>query len=219
VSKKFLLLALTLGFVLALAPFALAQDDTADDDAADDDAADDDVADDDVADPFTLTGTANGNAPPLTLEANTAYEFAFDVFNASGGAVAIKKVDITLPSVAYVLDTANLHAPDALHPDNGSWAVDFDDISYTITWEFSGVVSSVEVGDIKEGEMLTFSFMATTDADATDGFAWVLTGDDQATTMVSDTFYFGDDDETPPDDDTSPTGDDDDDDDSGGCGC
>lgn len=197
--KKFLLIALMMAAVFAMSGMVMAQDD-------------------DATEVFGLTGTANGESS-VALVAGTDYEFAFDVFNTSGGDVAIKKVDITLPNTNYVMGT--YAAPDAIHSDM-EWTVEFDETTGTISWESSGTgaMSSAEIGDIAEGDMLTFSFMATTDDAATDGFAWLLTGDDAGATFVSGVWYFGgtDDDVTPPDDDT--VGDDDDDDnDSGGCGC
>lgn len=196
-SKKFLLIALMMASVFAMSGMVMAQDE-----------------------PFGLTGTAGG-ASAVTLQPDTAYEFAFEVSNTAGGDVAIKKVDITLPNTSYVL--GDYAAPDALHPEDVEWGVEFDEDSGMISWETSGVgaMSSAEIGDIREGEMLSFSFMATTDADASDGFTWTLTGDDNGATMVSGIYTFegGDDDDVTPDDDDTGDNGDDDDDDSGGCGC
>jgi len=202
VFKKFLLIAL---MVCAMAVVAYAADDDAsptDDDAtpADDDASP--PADDDSTDIFGLTGTAGG-AYPVMLKANTQYDFAFDVFNKNGGTIAIKKVDISLPSKTYKVD-GTVAAPKALHPTLGTWKADYAEATATITWEFQGMVSSAEVGDIKEGETLTFSFVATTDAAGTDGFAWTLTGDDAAATFVSGVWDFSGGEISPTDDDESP---------------
>lgn len=195
-SRKFLYLALAMTFVFASS--AMAQEDV-----------------------FGLTGYADDQARPLTLDNNTEYTFAFDVFNQSGDDVAIQVVQISLPSAGYELDEANLEAPEALHPEN-EWDVDYDSASYTITWESSGAGhnSTADLGDIREGEMLQFSFVATTDSNkaASDGFAYTLTGDDNGETEVSGLFEFG----ATPDDDDDTSGDDDDDNDdndSGGCGC
>jgi len=200
-------------FALCFAPLALAQDD-----------------------PFGLVGYADGDSPPLTLHNDTEYEFAFNVFNQSGGEVAIRVVRITLPSNQYILDVHDLAAPEALHAVC-TWWVDYQEDSYTIIWESggSGYYSTAEIGDIREGEMLSFTFRATTDNNkaATDGFPWTLTGDDGGATEVSDVFEFGpgsddddddDDDYMYPDDDESDddfhgNGDDDDDDDDSSCGC
>ena len=195
-SKKFLLLALAMTFVFASSAFA--QDD-----------------------PFGLTGYADGQGPPLVLDNNTTYEFAFDVFNQSGGDVNIKMVEISLPTAGYELDEVALEAPGALHPEN-EWDVSYDEGDFTITWESSGAGhnSTADIGDIREGEMLQFSFVATTDSNkaATDGFPYVLTGDDSGETVVQGLFEFG---QAPADDDddTGDEDDDDDDNDSGGCGC
>jgi hypothetical protein len=213
VSKKFLLIAMIMTFVFAMSGFAIAQDD---DTAADDD---DDSA---PADPFHLEGLANGEYP-VVLEAEMQYEFAFDVFNDAGGDVKIKNVAITLPNTSYAMDDFEAEM-DGVTEDY-TWKAVYDEETATITWEAFGATSSVEMGDIAEGEMLTFSFLATTDADATDGFAWTITGDNDGDTSATDVFFFGgepgDDDDTVPtdDDDDTVDGDDDDDDDSGGCGC
>ena len=201
VSKKFLLIALSMTFVFAMSTFALAQDDD--------------------ADPFSLTGTANGEYP-LVLAPDTEYEFAFDVFNDSGSSVAIHKVDITLPTTDYVMGDYDFPPIDADGDEVGGWQ-DAVFEGGTISWEAFGATSSAEMGDIVEGDMLTFKFMATTDTDengaATDGFAWVLTGNDAGATFVSGVFYFSGVPPTPGDDDNDDVDSDDDDDDSGGCGC
>ncbi len=167
--------------------------------------------DDDASPYFALSGTANGFSPPIVLAAYSRYEFAFEAFNnaPAGNSIAIKKVDISLPNTNYALNTATLAAPAAKHPDRGSWQVNFVAASATITWEFQGAISSVEFGDIESGESLVFPFTATTDAGATDGFAWRLTGDDAAGTDAYGVFYFTEP-EPPPDDDAATVT---------GCGC
>lgn len=198
--KKCSVIALALALTLGVATFASAQDE----------------------DVFGLTGKAGGEYP-VVLENNTEYEFAFEVFNTNGGDVAIQKVEISLPNTNYALDSSALVAPEALHSGN-VWTVDWVSDSATIAWEsMGGKGSSAEVGDIREGEVLTFTFTATTDSAkaASDGFPWTLTGDDNGATVVSDVWTFaggdGDDDDTSGDDDSGDEGDDDDDDDS--CGC
>jgi len=210
VSKKFLFMALTMALVFALSGFAFAQDD--------DTAGDDDTTE---GDPFSLTGTANGEYP-VVLASETEYEFAFEVFNEGGGEVAIKNVAITLPTTSYAIG-AYEETFDGVH-DGYFWQAAFDEDTATISWEAFGATSSVEMGDIQEGDMLTFSFFATTDTEPNDGFSWVLTGDDAGATVVNGIWFFGevaDDDDTGPEpgDDDTDDGDDDDDDDSGGCGC
>ncbi len=78
------------------------------------------------------------------------------------------------------------------------------------------------IGDIHERELLAFSFIATTDNDATDGFPWVLHGD-QGNDIEGMGYWFDDDDGPSDEDDDTPVPDDDDDreeeDDSGGCRC
>ena len=181
-------------------------------------------------DAFHLEGTADGEFP-VTLAPETAYTFAFDVFNDAGGDEAIKYVAITLPTTAYTMGTY-AEETDGFN-DGYTWFASYDVDSAAISWEAVGTPSSVETGDIGEGEMLTFAFMATTDVDATDGFDWLLTGD--AGTAVAGSLTFGeetdddttvdddatddDDDDVVPDDDDDTAGDDDDDDDDGGCGC
>ena len=158
------------------------------------------------AEPFSLTGTANGASPPVVLQASTMYAFAFDVFNTGGGTEAIKQLDITLPNASYAVEEATLRAPTALHPDRGAWTVTYATDTATLTWLFQGTVSSAELGDIDQGQDLVSPFRATTDAAATDGFAWTLTGD-AGTVVGPDVFYFNssynDDDIGPDDDDDS----------------
>lgn len=172
-------------------------------------------------DPFGLSGYANGDSPPVVLQDNTAYEFAFDVFNFTGGEVSIQRFDITLPNAEYTLDEAALEAPQALHEDM-LWQVDYHATSYTVTWESicTGTSNSAEVGDIREGEILQFRFTATTDSNttkaATDGFLWKLTGDDNET-VVSGLLEFGE--GSTDDDDDNTTEDDDDDNENANCGC
>ena len=215
-TKKFLWLALILSLVWVGAAYA--QD------------ADDDAADDDVAASFadsSVTFTA-----PDALEANTEITFEFQVFNAApvpegdDAGIGIKQVDLVLPSADYVYADEQPAAPMPLHPDKvAKWEVSFDSANQTITWQTFGVVSTEEFGDIREQDVLTFSFVATTDGGPTDGFAWTLYGDDTAGSTVSGTWFFGDDDTTDDDivdDDTVPDDDNDDNNDSGGgggCGC
>ncbi|HPQ71297.1 MAG TPA: hypothetical protein PKW95_19375 [bacterium] len=216
-TKKFLLMALILSFVFVLSGLAFAQED---DDAADDD--DDDAADDD--DDATFDDSTVEFTSPSALEANTPYEFQFQVFNAAAAASDkgewIKQVDMVLPD-GYLVDDTNLEGPACLHPGDycdGSWDVQFDATSATITWQSFGIVTTEEYGDIREQDVQTFTFNATTDEGPTDGFNWILTGDEGS--VVSGTAYIGgaDDDDITPDDDTDNGGNDDDDDDDG-CGC
>ncbi len=164
--------------------------------------------DDDTADLFEFSGTANGTSPPLVLRADSRYQFAFVALNnaPAGNPIAIRKVGITLPNASYGLNATSLDAPTAKHPDRGSWTVYFDDSTATVTWVFQGAMSSAQVGDIDEGESLTFSLTATTDAAGTDGFAWKLTGDDAAGACSSGTFWFNTAEPSPDDESPVPCG-------------
>lgn len=235
-AKKLLLLMLILSLALVLHSVALAQtddddamdDDTTDDDATDDDAADDDAADDDD-DGGEFTDSYLEFDSPTALEADIDYEFNLTVYNAATFEEKGKQgewiyaIDLTMPSEDYVVDTETLAGPDPIHSGTDDeyeitgWEANFDPSSATISWQCFGVVTSATYGDIREGDLLAFQFMATTDAGATDGFPWVLHGD--MGTDVEGTAYITeeptDDDE---DDDDMGTRDDDDDD-GGGCGC
>ena len=218
-TKKFLWMTLILSLALVFSAVAYAQED---DDAADDDVvADDDAADDD----FDASTVAFTN--PVGLDANTTYTFEFEVFNAAEAVtkgekgIWINKVEMVLPSEDYVLagDEEQPEAPDCLNAGDycDDWEAIFDSTNNMITWQSFGMVTTVEYGDIREQDVQTFSFIATTDADPTDGFAWTLWGDNGA--FVQGIWNFpgpepDDDDITPDDDDGG-----DDDDDSGGCGC
>ena len=162
-------------------------------------------------DVFHLEGTANGDSPPVTLAPETEYEFAFDVFNDAGGDVAIKAVAITLPTIAYVIGDFTETFP-GIH-DDFEWEAEYDEDTGTMLWEAFGSASSAEMGDIAEGDMLTFKFFATTDESGSDNFSWMITGDDNGATTAAGVFSFSG--EVDDDDDD----DDEDDDDDGGCGC
>ena len=169
---------------------------------------------------------------PEALDAEAMYEFIFEVTN---NAVAerekadwIKQVDLMMPSQEYVVDENELTAPNPLYGDTDDvteidrWEVSFDSNTSTITWQCFGVVTSAEYGDIREGDTLSFSFVATTDVNedgiATDGFNWILYSDEG--NMVSGTSYIGED--SLDDDDNDDDNDDnnnDDDSGGGGCGC
>ena len=196
-------------------------DDTTDDD--DDTTDDDDDTGDDDDDFFASTLVFDS---PTALDPETEYEFQFTVTN---NAIAddeekaewIKAVDLTLPSQEYLLDETDLTAPEPLYPEETErWEVEFDANSSTISWQCFGVVTSVNYGDIREGDFLSFQFIATTDSVPTGtyesevGFNWVLYGDNE--NVVPGTSYIG---EEPVDDDDDTLGDDDDDSGGGGCGC
>ena len=205
-TRKLFWMALILSFVFA-SGLAFAQED--------DDAADDDAADDDAVDWVTFTD-------PAALEGNTEYEFTFSVFyNAEPEAkgLGIKQVDMNLPGTDYILEEEGQPAPpDCLNADCDRWEVYVDTENKSISWQSFGTVSTIEYGDIREQDVQTFAFIATTDDVPTDGFAWSLWGEDDSLVKEGVWFFGGDDDDIAPDDDTEPD-DDDDNDDSGGCGC
>ena len=170
---------------------------------------------------------------PAALNPSQEFDFSFLVTNAatSGDASAewIMQVELSMPSDGYVVNSSALTAPAPLHPTEISeWEVNFLSSTNTITWS-TVAMGTTATGDIREQESLAFDFTATTDAEATDGFDWELTGD--GGTIVSGTAYIGDepgdddddddDDDTfnDDDDDTDSFGGDDDDDDDSGCGC
>ena len=97
----------------------------------------------------------------------------------------------------------------------------FDYTNKTITWQSFGTVTTVEYGDIREQDVQTFAFIATTDQYPTDGFAWTLFGDDGSFLEGLWNFVPEPDDDTIDDDTFEPDDDDggDDDDDDDGCGC
>lgn len=203
-TKKFLLMALVLTFGLAISAVAYAQDDDAADTTFDD---------------STVEFTA-----PDALEANQLYTFTFEVFNAAmvdeevEKGIWIRQVDLTLPEgYAYADEAEQPDAPACLHEGEycDRWETTFDSTGNKITWQSFGQVTTVEYGDIREQDVQTFSFIATTDAGPANAFAWTLTGDD-GSVVEGESSIGGDDDDVTPDDDAS---DDDDDDDSGGCGC
>ncbi|MBZ0273890.1 hypothetical protein K8I61_17765 [bacterium] len=236
-----ILMAMILVLLVGSFSVAFAQDDdtAADDDAADDDTAadddmDDDAADDDDDDDFSAEVTFSS---PTALEADSEYEFEFSVANTTSADVEgnhwVYLVEMFMPSPDYVIDSASVHTPDPLHPSDGDWnAQVIEDVDGTqgILWEFNNIATTAINGDIQEGESLDFSFMATTDADATDGFPWRVVADsglfDTGVAEIggsadddTDDDTDGDDDDAADDDtDGEPSGGDDDDDD-GGCGC
>jgi hypothetical protein len=220
--RKLLILILALGLIFALSASAFAQVDDDDDDDNDTMGDDDDATGDDF---FSSTVVFT---EPAVLDPEAELLFEINVTNnAQVGADKgdwVNQVDLTMPSTAYLVDEETLAGPAPLHGATGDdteidkWEASFDPTTATITWATLTVVSSANYGDIREGESLAFEFTATTDADASDGFDWVLYSDEGP--IVTGTAYVeaqGDDD-TGDDDDTAGDDDDDDDDDSG-CGC
>jgi hypothetical protein len=212
--KKLICPLLLLVMVFALTALAAAEDD---DSATTDD---DSFADDDSGEATTFEDSTLDFFNPTALDAEVEYLFEFIVENKATPIEGeklnwIKAVELTLPS-GYTVneeDEEALTAPDPLHSPEveedpelqiDRWEVMFDPDSTTITWQAFGVVTSVEFGDIREGETLPFAFKATTDAVPTDGFAWVLRGDEGVD--VSGISYIED--EEPGDDDTEPSDDD-----------
>jgi len=220
--KRMLFWVLVLGLTLAFASIAIAQDD--DDTATDDDdtAADDD---DTAADDDDDTGGEDGFfastvefTEPTALTPSEQLLFTFTVTNNAVAGEAkgdwINQVDLTMPSQDYVVDEESLTAPDPLHTaDVEKWEVSFDPTTVTITWQTLAAATSMNYGDIREGEWLAFEFTATTDAEATDGFDWALYSDEGNIVTGTAWIEVPDDD----DDDTDVGDDDDDDDDDAGC--
>jgi len=217
-------------------------DDAADDDMADDDAADDDAADDDATADDDSAGFENSSlhfTSPDNMLAEVTYKFDLTVNNASmyvegEGKTGewIYQFDLSMPSKEFQVDESQLTAPDPpLHgsPAEGEyqilrWESNFDSSSATITWQCFGVVTSANYGDIREGEALSFQFVATTDSgdgqEPTDGFPWKLYGD--LGSIVEGVAWINDpnqDDDTGDDDDDDIHQDDDDSNGGGGCGC
>ena len=95
-------------------------------------------------------------------------------------------------------------APEPLHDDTTArWDVIYEWNDSTISWQAVGLATS-SAGDIRGGEELSFDFIAVTNSDATDGFAWILYSDEGNT--VYGTAYVGegtgdDDSDGLPDDD------------------
>ena len=173
---------------------------------------------------------------PTDLAASTEYTFVFTVFNALPGPgdppVAVRQIDIVLPTADYAYSDDQPAPPTPLHPDVVErWEATFDAASHTVTWQTFAMGSGEVVGDIREQESLTFSFVATTDATPTDGFAWTLTADDVANSTASGIWYFNElpdddtgdndtaDDDAADDDNDTTAGDDDDSGGGGACGC
>lgn len=179
---------------------------------------------------------------PDALLPSQEFEFSLSVSYGGGAKKAMKsewinQVDMTLPSSDYSVNTGNLEAPDPIHGTGDPyeidrWEVNFDPGSSSLSWQCFSVVTSESYGDIREGDSQIFSFAATTDTEATDGFTWTLYGDEGS--MLSDVIYIGqgddddttDDDTVDDDDDDNDTDDDDkaadddaDDDEDVGCGC
>jgi len=194
---------LSLALFLVLASTTFAQDTDIDDDAAVS------FADSSV----TLT------EPPYFC-ANTEYTFKIQVFNAAAIpepgeiGIGIKQIDYILPSADWTYHEDGQPLPPApLHPEKvEKWALSFDPAMQTITWQTISLVSTGEYGDIREQDVLGFSFIATTDGGPTDGFAWTLFGDDAAGSTVSGTWFWSDSDGKDCDDSEAPDDDADDDD-------
>ena len=232
-ARRFLFLILLVSFMLILPVAASAQmnaDDDEDDDNDDNDDNDDDdndaTDDDDAADELNAT-LEFVNETGDELVAEEYYEFEIHVINneeysATEKGEWIYKVELSMPSTAYAveLDTTAeypIPVPDAKYEDTDHWESEFDPSSSTITWQSFGVVTSANYGDIREGDMMVFNFIATTDEEATDGFHWMLYSDEGTEAEGVAYYGSGDDDDDDDNDDLPPSGDDDDD--SGGCGC
>ena len=235
-TRRLLFIMLIIGLSLAMTTLAFAADDDDDNDAVDDDDDtvpddddtvpddDDDAVDDDDDDGGTFYDSDIEITNPLALEADSQFEFTINVTNATTLGEEkgdwIYQVDLTMASQDYVVSEEDLSAPAPLYGATGDdteidrWEASFDVNTATITWQAFGVVTTVNIGDIREGDFLSFQFVATTDSVPSDGFMWVLYSDEG--NVVSGTAYVGEEPDIDDDDDTAGGGDDDDD---SGCGC
>ena len=193
--------------------------------AEDEDIPDEDIeADDRIGFSSEAEAVSPGAIAPLTQ-----YEFSFVVHNTSSNSYVqrwIGTVDLFMPSMGYVVDLDNVSEPDGLH--FGTWQFAYYEAygRQHLTWRNLGMWRTF-FGDIREGEHLEFSFIATTDEGPTDGFQWKTIADSGE--MAIGWFFVGiadddvdddvdDDDTSAPDDDTGDDDDgwsDDDDDDFG----
>jgi hypothetical protein len=133
-----------------------------------------------------FTGTLNFDTP-IKMQGNTEYEFTFKVTNTTiiGASVRwIYAVELLMPSAGYTINADAISTPDSLHIDG--WSFDFNKEEYlhgwghgrqSILWLNLGLTRSF-FGDIREGEVMDFAFIALTDENATDGFDWTLTASD-----------------------------------------
>jgi hypothetical protein len=173
-------------------------------------------------------------SPPAdTLTADTTFGFGFYAMNAAEQNTPDKwiyKIEVYLPSADYEVDETSVTAPGVLHgndpdypTDEWLWNYNDDPDGPSIVWMNTSPVTSEQIGDLRAGESLTFTFRATTDAVPTDGFHWALTsaGGD----FVTGVSYIGlapdDDDDNNNDDDNNDNNDADDDgdnDEDSGCG-
>ena len=145
---------------------------------------------------------------PDELLPNTSYRFDFTVTNNAEVAKEeradwIEKVYLQLPTTDYIVNESEMIVPLPLHPETTDyWDIALNPTNVSITWQIFGV-NSDSPGDIREGEELMFSFVAETDAAATDGFFWELHGDQGGVVSgVSTIAGSGDDDDTGDDDTT-----------------
>jgi|GEM_PF-4884942 len=168
------------------------------------------------ADETTFTDSTLTFVEPETLAPDTYTQFLIMVYNAAPIDPVrdewIKQVSVFLPE-GYIIDESVLDGPACLHPGeycDGSWDVRYDEMFRMITYSSVGFAFKEEFGDIREQDVNTFVFHATTDHAATGGFQWELWGDG-GTVIVGNSYIDGDDDDTT-DDDTADDDDDDDDD-------
>lgn len=203
-ADKFFTFIIVLVLTMFLTGIAFAQTDD-----------DDDNDNDDFMDSFIII------TDPTEITPLTTYIFSLTVVHGAPAASPrldwINQVDLSMPSMNYVVDTMSLDAPSPLHPtETDRWEVQFDPGTSKITWQSFSLVTSANYGDIRDGEMLGFQFVATTDDSPTDGFAWSLHGDlgglVQGTAYIESGDDDDDDDTTDDDDNNDDTTDDDDDD-------
>jgi len=204
-------------------------------------AADDDtVYDDDTTYEDHLVADVSFNSPNI-LESLATYDFEFKVENTTVvGAEPhwINALEMYMPSQEYLIDYGRIVSPEAIH--DGVWnATELNDDGYPgIRWEYSGLTTSADYGDIRENDISLegdipegsslggFGFQAMTDSAGTDGFPWAVWSADglfyMGKTCIIESNCVADDDTHDDDildDDTEIGYGDDDGGSGGGCGC
>lgn len=109
------------------------------------------------------------DAPDYTLEPSTCYDFILTVYNMAVGGPPrddwIYKVALFMPNEDYVVDIENLSWPDPLHgEDIDRWMPSYYSDNNSITWETIPISAEGDLGDIRAGEYLDFTFRAITDS-------------------------------------------------------
>ncbi|MBZ0271210.1 hypothetical protein K8I61_04185 [bacterium] len=156
--------------------------------SGDDDTSDDDASDDDT-DVGEFAASLEITFPSTILTPMTTYDFDFTVANTSTTHAShwINQVEIFMPTEDYAIDPANVASPDSLH-GGGMWQAAIAKANEPhIRWDFLDGPTLSDVGDIREGESLDFSFRARTDPQGTDGFDYRIAADSGQ--FVADTAF------------------------------